>query len=106
MRETIDIIQETCPMINKVIQIIDESFISETPIDEWDKNAAERLLEDIRQINYELRTCARDYLEERNSLQDELDNLQDESDNYINDLRSQIESLRDEIVFLRNQIRS
>ncbi len=106
MREPIDSIAETCPMINQVISIIDESFNSEAPIDKWDKDAAERLLEDIRQINYELRDCARDYLSERNQLQDELDELKNESYNYIEDLRSQIESLKDEIVFLGNQIRS
>ena len=106
MRERIDDIAETCPMINQVISIVDESFNSETPIDKWDKDTAERLLEDIRQINYELRDCARDYLSERNQLQDELDELKNESENYINDLRSTIESLKDEIVFLGNQIRS
>ena len=106
MREKIDYIAETCPMINQVISIVDESFCSETPIDKWDKNTAERLLEDIRQINSELRSCARDYLDERNQLQNELDELKNESENYINDLRSTIESLRDEIVFLGNQIRS
>lgn len=106
MREPIDDIAETCPMINQVIDIIMESFCSETPIDKWDKDTAERLLEDIRQINYELRDCARDYLSERNQLQDELDDLKNESENYINDLRSTIESLKDEIVFLGNQIRS
>jgi DNA repair ATPase RecN len=106
MKEPIDYIPETCPMINSVISIIQESFASGTPIDKWDKNEAERLLEDIWQINYKLRTCAMDYLEERNSLQDEFDNLKNESDNYIDDLRNQIESLKDEIVFLGNQIRS
>jgi hypothetical protein len=80
-------ISETCPMLNKVKQIINDSYIGDIAVDKYDKQNAEGLIEDIRQINYELRNIAKDAVDALESSEEQISKLEVEISVLQNDIQ-------------------
>lgn len=91
LSSSLDKISDTCPMLNKVKQIINDSYICDIAVGKYDKQNAEDLIEDIRQINYELRNIAKDAVDALES-----------SEEQISKLEVEISILQDDIKELQN----
>jgi len=65
-------IKESCPMINDVIKLIKWSYAKSEYIGYGDQNEALSTLEDIRQINCELREISKELLENVEYLEEQV----------------------------------
>jgi len=89
----LDRIKESCPMLNDILWYCKKSKGSDEPLDKWDVNDIERNVEEIRQINSELRQLCQDARESLADLENQIENANDT----IRDLENEVESLKRQI---------
>ena len=92
-------VPDTCPMLNKILDIAKESFASEEPIGTYEFNQIESYVEDVRQINSELRGYATEYFDDKSKIEEELDDLKQKMSEYeerIAELENEIKELTQE----------
>jgi len=65
-------VKDTCPLINEIISLIESSCSQENYIGYGEYKDAEAVLEDIRQMNSELRQLANEYIEKADDLEGEI----------------------------------
>jgi len=87
----LDRIKESCPMLNEILSDCKES---DEPLGKWVIRAIERNVEEIRQINSELRQLCQDARESLADLENQIENANDtirDLENEVNYLNRQIE---------------
>jgi septal ring factor EnvC (AmiA/AmiB activator) len=93
-------IKNTCPLIDKIINQVDDWYRSSEEIPKLGYADFEKSMEEIRSANSTLREWGNDECKRANDLEKELDSAKDE----IEKLNDKIESLKSEIKDLEKEL--
>lgn len=93
MIDPVSKIPDTCPMLNEILDIAKESYAAEESIDRYGLNNIERYVENVRQINSQLRQLAQEYYEQVGISEDRIAELEEQ----IADLEGKVYELQDKL---------
>lgn len=100
MRKDNSYVPQTCPMIDQVIRMVNHAANSEEPMSGSENNEIEKLMENIRSANSDLRDWGNGKYNEAYEFEKDNDSLKDQ----VSELEQEIKRLKEEVKDLEEQL--